>query len=302
MTTEALPPTLAANPRLGNWLRISSDGAVEIRSGKVELGQGVLTALAQVAAEELDVDVARIKMTAATTDLSPDEGLTAGSLSIQHSGAALRQVCAEVRDIYIGIAAEKLAVPKEELTIDDGQIFAEDGAATSYWELADDTLMDRAANGDASSSADHLGVAAPRACSSAVTPSPSAIDRSAPALEEQPRRSRCGRPAVAEHHRLEQRGPTELVDVVDVDVGLEQRRHLVDVPAVGRGDERDAAVAVGRAQVRARAQHLAEHRDVAGLPVHQQRVVAVCVLEVHVRAGVDEHAHHVDVAAPSRRR
>ena len=149
MTTEALPPTLAANPRLGNWLRISSDGAVEIRSGKVELGQGVLTALAQVAAEELDVDVDRIKMTAATTDLSPDEGLTAGSLSIQHSGAALRQVCAEVRDIYIGIAAEKLAVPKEELTIDDGQIFAEDGAATSYWELADDTLMDRAANGDA---------------------------------------------------------------------------------------------------------------------------------------------------------
>jgi len=133
----------------GNWLRISSDGAVEIRSGKVELGQGVLTALAQVAAEELDVDVARIKMTAATTDLSPDEGLTAGSLSIQHSGAALRQVCAEVRDIYIGIAAEKLAVPKEELTIDDGQIFAQDGAATSYWELADDTLMDRAANGDA---------------------------------------------------------------------------------------------------------------------------------------------------------
>ena len=101
MTSEALPPTLAANPRLGNWLRISSDGVVEIRSGKVELGQGVLTALAQVAAEELDVDVARIKMTAATTDLSPDEGLTAGSLSIQHSGAALRQVCAEVRDIYI---------------------------------------------------------------------------------------------------------------------------------------------------------------------------------------------------------
>jgi len=140
VTTEALPPTLAANPRLGNWLRISSDGAVEIRSGKVELGQGVLTALAQVAAEELDVDVARIKMTAATTDLSPDEGLTAGSLSIQHSGAALRQVCAEVRDIYIGIAAEKLAVPKEELTIDDGQIFA----ITSFvaFRLAFSTIND----------------------------------------------------------------------------------------------------------------------------------------------------------------
>ncbi|MDT5243442.1 MAG: nicotinate dehydrogenase subunit, partial [Mycobacterium sp.] len=149
MTTEALPPSLAANPRLGDWVRISSDGTVEIRSGKVELGQGVLTALAQVAAEELDVEVARVEMTAATTDLSPDEGLTAGSLSIQHSGAALRQVCAEVRDMFIGIAADKLAVPKEELTIEDGQISAPDGATTSYWELADDTVLDRVASGDA---------------------------------------------------------------------------------------------------------------------------------------------------------
>jgi CO/xanthine dehydrogenase Mo-binding subunit len=145
----ALPVTLAANPRLGDWLRIGSEGEIEIRSGKVELGQGVLTALSQVAAEELDVDVARIAMTPASTDASPDEGLTAGSLSIQQSGAALRQVCAEVRDIYLGVAADKLAVPKDDLTIDDGQICAENGAATSYWELADDTLLDRAATGAA---------------------------------------------------------------------------------------------------------------------------------------------------------
>ena len=87
---RALPPTLEANPRLGDWLRIDADGTVEVRSGKVELGQGVLTALAQIAAEELDVDVSRIRMTATATDLSPDEGMTAGSLSIQQSGAALR--------------------------------------------------------------------------------------------------------------------------------------------------------------------------------------------------------------------
>ena len=147
MTTEALSPTLALNPRLGNWLRIRSDGVVEIRSGKVELGQGILTALAQIAAEELDVGVARIEMTPATTDLSPDEWLTAGSLSIQHSGAALRQVCAEVRDIYIAIAADHLAVPKEDLTIEDGRIYAPSGAATTYWKLADDRLLDRAASG-----------------------------------------------------------------------------------------------------------------------------------------------------------
>jgi nicotinate dehydrogenase subunit B len=149
VTTDTLPPTLAANPRLGNWLRIDPDGVVEIRSGKVELGQGVLTALAQVAAEELDVDVSRIEMAPATTDLSPDEGLTAGSLSIQQSGAALRQVCAEVRDIYIGLAADKFAVPKNGITVEDGQIRTIGGANTSYWELADDALLDRAASGDA---------------------------------------------------------------------------------------------------------------------------------------------------------
>jgi CO/xanthine dehydrogenase Mo-binding subunit len=146
---DALPPTLAANPRLGDWLRIGPDGSVEVRSGKVELGQGILTALAQMAAEELDVDVHRIRMTATATDLSPDEGMTAGSLSIQQSGAALREVCAEARDLYLAVAAEKLAVPKEDLVVDDGRIVSSDGTATSYWELADDTVLDRPATGGA---------------------------------------------------------------------------------------------------------------------------------------------------------
>ena len=58
----ALPPALAANPRLGDWLRVLPVGVIEVRPGKVELGQGVLTALAQVAAEELDVSPARVRM------------------------------------------------------------------------------------------------------------------------------------------------------------------------------------------------------------------------------------------------
>src|SRR5690348_292306 len=96
---RALPPSAAANPRLGDWLRVLPAGVIEVRPGKVELGQGVLTALAQVAAEELDVNPARVRMMPAVTGLSPDEGYTAGSLSIQHSGAALRLVCAEARDV-----------------------------------------------------------------------------------------------------------------------------------------------------------------------------------------------------------
>ncbi|WP_068184832.1 molybdopterin cofactor-binding domain-containing protein [Mycobacterium sp. UM_CSW] len=144
-----LPESLAANPLLGEWVRIGPDGVVEVRSGKVELGQGVLTALAQIAAEELDVDIARVRMTAAATDRSPDEGFTAGSRSIQQSGAALRQACAEARTIYLDVAAAKLAVAPDELDVDDGEITGPEGVSTSYWELADDSLLDRAATGAA---------------------------------------------------------------------------------------------------------------------------------------------------------
>jgi nicotinate dehydrogenase subunit B len=154
MASADLPLSLAANPVLGHWIRIRSDGIVEVRSGKVELGQGVLTALAQIAAEELDVNVTRVQMIAAATDLSPDEGFTAGSLSIQNSGAALRQVCAEARALYLAVAAAKLAATTDELEVADGQINGPDDSATSYWELADDSLLNRPATGDAPSKAE----------------------------------------------------------------------------------------------------------------------------------------------------
>lgn len=142
-----LPASLRANPRLGDWLRILPTGVVEVRTGKVELGQGVLTALAQIVAEELDVDVGRIRMVGAQTGLSPDEGYTAGSMSVQHSGAALRLVGAGVRAIYLDLAAERLEVARSALDIDDGTITAADGRSTSYWELADDALLEREAGG-----------------------------------------------------------------------------------------------------------------------------------------------------------
>ncbi|WP_099021671.1 xanthine dehydrogenase family protein molybdopterin-binding subunit [Mycolicibacterium palauense] len=145
----ALPRSLQANPRLGQWLRILPSGVVEVRSGKVELGQGVLTALAQVVAEELDVAVARIRMCGAETGVSPDEGLTAASMSVQESGAALRVAGAEVKTIYLGLAADRLHVDIGELRVDDGVIIAPGGGSTSYWELADDGLLARDATGAA---------------------------------------------------------------------------------------------------------------------------------------------------------
>lgn len=142
-----LPSDVAANPRLTRWLTVLPSGVVEVRSGKVELGQGVLTALAQIVAEELDIRIDRVRMQPAATDVSPNEGFTAGSLSIQHSGAALRLVCAEARAIYLAAAAERLKVEPDDLALDDGVISAPDGRSTSYWELADDTLLDRDATG-----------------------------------------------------------------------------------------------------------------------------------------------------------
>ena len=149
MTGDLLPRSLAANPRISDWLRIRSDGTVEVRSGKVELGQGVLTALAQVAAEELQVTLARVRVAPVSTSSSPDEGVTAGSLSVQDSGSALRQVCAEARALYLAAAGIKLNAPSDQLAVDDGQITAPDGAYTSYWELADDGLLDQDATGAA---------------------------------------------------------------------------------------------------------------------------------------------------------
>ena len=93
------------------------------------------------------MSLSRVRMVPAVTGLSPDEGYTSGSLSVQHSGAALRLVCAEARGRYLAAAAARLAVPKDKLTVADGQILAPNGRASSYWELADAGLLDRTATG-----------------------------------------------------------------------------------------------------------------------------------------------------------
>jgi nicotinate dehydrogenase subunit B len=137
------PGNLRANRRLSQWLRISPDGTVDVSPGKVEIGQGILTALAQIAADELDVDLARIRLHAATTAKSPNEGVTSGSLSIQDCGIAVRYVCAEARALFLEAAAERLGVPETPLEIRDGTIVGPGNASTSYWELAGQVSLDR---------------------------------------------------------------------------------------------------------------------------------------------------------------
>jgi nicotinate dehydrogenase subunit B len=99
-----LPKDLAANPTLARWISVRDDGTIEVRVGKVELGQGILTALAQIAADELDVDLGCVRMLPAGPD-GPDEGLTAGSNSIADAGPALRLAAANVRARFVAAAA-----------------------------------------------------------------------------------------------------------------------------------------------------------------------------------------------------
>src|SRR5437660_1802357 len=116
---KQLPGSLGANRMLDAWLRINADGSATVFTGKVELGQGIVTALAQIAAEELDLPLARVKMISGDTGQTPNEGQTAGSLSIEQSGTALRFAAAEVRAILIDLAVKRLGVAADQLTVAD---------------------------------------------------------------------------------------------------------------------------------------------------------------------------------------
>ena len=132
-----LPVSVAANPKLSSWLKFSAEGHVTVSPGKVEIGQGIVTALAQIAADELDVDISRVQMHRASTAASPNEGVTSGSLSIQQSGRALRHVCAEVRHIFLAKASDRLGIDIDALNVEDGAIPGPGNVSTSFWELAD---------------------------------------------------------------------------------------------------------------------------------------------------------------------
>src|SRR5438874_12732308 len=138
-----LPVSLAANRVLSSWIRFSPEGHVMVSPGKVEIGQGIVTALAQIAADELDVEIGRVQMVRASTMASPNEGVTSGSLSIQQSGRALRHACADVRRIFLDRASDRLGVGIDTLGVEDGTISGPDNVRTSYWELAKDISLDR---------------------------------------------------------------------------------------------------------------------------------------------------------------
>ncbi len=122
-----LPSNLKSNPLLSRWLTVDEADTITIRSGKVELGQGIATAMAAIAAAELGVPVERIRVENTDTLRAPEEGWTAGSFSVEHGGAAMRFACALVRELFAEAAAARLGGSAGELSVEDG-VFRRPGA------------------------------------------------------------------------------------------------------------------------------------------------------------------------------
>jgi nicotinate dehydrogenase subunit B len=133
-----VPLSLRNNRKLEGWIRLEADETVTVFTGKAELGQGILTALAQIAAEELDVGFEKIRMVSADTSQGPDEQYTFGSQSVEQSGGAIRAAGAEARGLLLAAAARRFSVSVEELQVRNGTIVAADGRRATFWELANE--------------------------------------------------------------------------------------------------------------------------------------------------------------------
>jgi nicotinate dehydrogenase subunit B len=146
--SSTLPPLLAANPRLDRWVGFSTPGRVTVSTGRVEIGQGVLTAMQQIAADELDIAPERILLQTGDTDLTPNEGYTAGSQSIQFGGVALRMACAEVRALFLDHAAANFGYTRGDLAVRDGAVTHRgEPTGQDYWSLAAAVDLRRDATG-----------------------------------------------------------------------------------------------------------------------------------------------------------
>ena len=130
-------PSLADNPLCRDWINFPHEGRVTLKSGKVEIGQGIATALVQIAADELDVNPEQIDLIAGHTGLGPVEAGTSSSLSVETGGQAVRLAAAAVRSLLLEEAAKLLQAPKTALSVDNGRIrVGERITDLTYWSLA----------------------------------------------------------------------------------------------------------------------------------------------------------------------
>jgi CO/xanthine dehydrogenase Mo-binding subunit len=134
--SDTLPQSIQTNRRMEKWLRFDLDRTMRLAVGKVELGQGNVTALAQIAAEELDIDLARIAVLSGDTEDAPDEGQTTSSQSIEVSGRSVRLVTAELRARVVDRLARRLNCAPTEISVEDGAFHRGDApTGHDYWNF-----------------------------------------------------------------------------------------------------------------------------------------------------------------------
>ncbi len=137
--SETLPLSIINNRRMSKWVGFEADRTVRLAVGKVEIGQGVLIALTQIAAEELDVAIDRFTIVSGDTRDAPDEGSTSSSQSIEMSGRSVRLVTAELRARIISRLAQRLNCSPSDIAVDDGVFLMDDGpTGHDYWNFAGD--------------------------------------------------------------------------------------------------------------------------------------------------------------------
>ena len=132
-------------PDFNAYLRIGEDGGVTCFTGKVELGQGAITSLAQTLADELDVPLKSVDMVMGDTALCPYDAGTWGSMTTPYFGPVLRAAGAEARAVLIGLAAVRLKIPKDQLDVKDGVVFdrTRKGRKVTYAQLAKGKRIER---------------------------------------------------------------------------------------------------------------------------------------------------------------
>src|SRR5216683_2225477 len=151
LAQTASKPKPVALDQVDSFLAVHKDGSVTIYTGKVDIGTGIRVALPQMVAEELDVALGKVKMIEGDTALTPDQGPTWGSLSVQVAGVQLRQAAATARRALVEMAVQKLGMPSSDLAVRDGVIFvrAEPHRRLSYAELIGDQAFDLKVDRDA---------------------------------------------------------------------------------------------------------------------------------------------------------
>jgi nicotinate dehydrogenase subunit B len=138
-----LPAMIKRNPGLDSWVRIAPDGSITVLTGRVEIGQGCLTAMRQIAADELDVAPEAIALVSGDTNQCPDEGVTSGSLAVKLGGSALGLACADARATLVKVAAEAWGVAPHALRVERGVILGPAGQRMSYGEAAGKVSLSR---------------------------------------------------------------------------------------------------------------------------------------------------------------